>query len=230
MLANEQVTEGKCWRCDYACRRSATWTQWYFKITDYAQELLDDLDQAGRLARARASRCRRTGSAAPRAPRLTSRCATRDGQPIEDDARQDHRVHHARRHAVRLLASSCWRPSTRGCTDLVAGTEYEDDVREVVEGAEKVSGRRARPGRPREARRVHGPLHDQPRQRREGARMGGRLRGEQTTAPARSWPCRAATSATSSSPASTTCPSSPSSCGEDDPLYPQLKDEQRVAW
>ena len=33
-----------CWRCDGAVEKRDL-TQWYFKITDYAQELLDDLDQ-----------------------------------------------------------------------------------------------------------------------------------------------------------------------------------------
>ena len=44
VLANEQVTEGECWRCHSAVEKRDL-TQWYLKITDYAQELLDDLDQ-----------------------------------------------------------------------------------------------------------------------------------------------------------------------------------------
>ena len=44
VLANEQVTEGRCWRCNSEVEKRDL-TQWYFKITDYAQELLDDLDQ-----------------------------------------------------------------------------------------------------------------------------------------------------------------------------------------
>ena len=44
VLANEQVTEGECWRCHGAVEKRDL-TQWYYKITDYAQELLDDLDQ-----------------------------------------------------------------------------------------------------------------------------------------------------------------------------------------
>ena len=43
VLANEQVVEGRCERSgDAVIRRPLT--QWYFRITDYAQELLDDLD------------------------------------------------------------------------------------------------------------------------------------------------------------------------------------------
>ena len=43
VLANEQVVDGKCWRCDNPVERRAI-SQWFIKITDYAQELLDDLE------------------------------------------------------------------------------------------------------------------------------------------------------------------------------------------
>ena len=43
VLANEQVVDGKCWRCDNPVERKAI-NQWFIKITAYAQELLDDLD------------------------------------------------------------------------------------------------------------------------------------------------------------------------------------------
>jgi len=44
VLANEQVIDGKCWRCDTAVERREI-AQWFMKITDYAQQLLDDIDQ-----------------------------------------------------------------------------------------------------------------------------------------------------------------------------------------
>lgn len=43
VLANEQVVDGKCWRCDTPVERRAI-NQWFIKITAYAQQLLDDLD------------------------------------------------------------------------------------------------------------------------------------------------------------------------------------------
>ena len=43
VLANEQVKDGKCDRCGHLVEQKAL-TQWFFKITDYAQRLLDDLD------------------------------------------------------------------------------------------------------------------------------------------------------------------------------------------
>lgn len=42
VLANEQVSDGKCWRCDTGIVQKEMY-QYYIKITDYAQELLDDL-------------------------------------------------------------------------------------------------------------------------------------------------------------------------------------------
>jgi len=44
VLANEQVEDGVCWRCDTAVVKKNL-KQWFIKITDYAEELLDDLDQ-----------------------------------------------------------------------------------------------------------------------------------------------------------------------------------------
>ena len=43
VLANEQVINGKCWRCDTQVVQKEM-DQYYIKITQYAQELLDDLD------------------------------------------------------------------------------------------------------------------------------------------------------------------------------------------
>ncbi len=43
VLANEQVVDGKCERCGAEVTKREL-NQWYFKITEYAQELLDDLD------------------------------------------------------------------------------------------------------------------------------------------------------------------------------------------
>ncbi|WP_025821539.1 leucine--tRNA ligase [Shewanella marina] len=43
VLANEQVIDGCCWRCDTAVEQKEI-PQWFIKITDYADELLNDLD------------------------------------------------------------------------------------------------------------------------------------------------------------------------------------------
>ena len=44
VLANEQVIAGRCERCGTQVTKREL-TQWYFKITDYAERLLDDMDQ-----------------------------------------------------------------------------------------------------------------------------------------------------------------------------------------
>ncbi|HDR0626956.1 leucine--tRNA ligase [Pasteurella multocida] len=43
VLANEQVHEGCCWRCDTPVEQKEI-PQWFIKITDYAEQLLGDLD------------------------------------------------------------------------------------------------------------------------------------------------------------------------------------------
>lgn len=43
VLANEQVEEGLCWRCDSEVQQKEL-SQWFLRITDYAEELLSDLE------------------------------------------------------------------------------------------------------------------------------------------------------------------------------------------
>ena len=44
VLANEQVIDGKCWRCDSVVEKKYL-SQWFLKITEYADVLLEDLDK-----------------------------------------------------------------------------------------------------------------------------------------------------------------------------------------
>lgn len=44
VLANEQVIDGKCWRCDSVVEKKYL-SQWFLKITDYAEQLLADIDK-----------------------------------------------------------------------------------------------------------------------------------------------------------------------------------------
>ena len=44
VLANEQVIDGKCWRCDSTVEKKYL-SQWFIKITEYADVLLEDLDK-----------------------------------------------------------------------------------------------------------------------------------------------------------------------------------------
>ena len=80
VLANEQVlADGTCERSgDLVEKRDLE--QWFFKITDYAQQLLDDLD--GSTGPSGSRPCSATGSAGPRAPSSTCRWSTPTGAPI----------------------------------------------------------------------------------------------------------------------------------------------------
>ncbi len=44
VLANEQVIDGRCWRCGHLVERRNL-SQWFLKITDYAERLLNELDR-----------------------------------------------------------------------------------------------------------------------------------------------------------------------------------------
>ncbi len=44
VLANEQVEDGLCWRCGKQVRQKKLW-QWFFRITDYAEDLLEYCDR-----------------------------------------------------------------------------------------------------------------------------------------------------------------------------------------
>ena len=46
VLANEQVVDGGCWRCHSKVEQREL-EQWFLRITAYADELLDDMEQLG---------------------------------------------------------------------------------------------------------------------------------------------------------------------------------------
>lgn len=133
VLANEQVTEGECWRCHGAVEKRDL-TQWYYKITDYAQELLDDLDQLeGWPEPVKQMQANWIGR---------SEGAEVDFELIPAEGKDDGQ-------AITVFTT---RPDTLfGCSffllapesplvhDLVCGTEYEAEVMALVEGAAKVS-------------------------------------------------------------------------------------------
>ena len=136
MLANEQVTDGKCWRCGSVPEKRDL-EQWYLKITDYAQELLDDLDKLdGWPERVRQMQANWIGRSEGAEVDFT--LCDADGQPIEGDAG---RITVFTTRADTLFGCSFFllAPEFEGLMDLVAGTPYEDDVRKVVEGAEKIT-------------------------------------------------------------------------------------------
>ena len=163
MLANEQVIDGRCERCGTLVEQRSL-EQWFFRITDYADRLLEDM-KTDRLARRTSWRCRRTGSAARRAPRSCS-TASRSGT--------DYPVFTT-------------RPDTLfGATFFVMAPEHPDvlklndspEVREYVRRALDRVGRGARRRGSREDRRGARRHRDQPGQRRADPDVRGRLRAD----------------------------------------------------
>jgi leucyl-tRNA synthetase len=66
VLANEQVIDGRGWRSGAVVEKREI-PQWFLRITDYAQELLDGLDKLPGWPGRRCARCSATGSAAAKA-------------------------------------------------------------------------------------------------------------------------------------------------------------------
>ena len=136
VLANEQVTEGRCWRCDSEVEKRDL-EQWYIKITAYAQELLDDLEKLPgwpeRVKQMQANWIGRSEGA-----EVDFTLCDVDGNPIEGD---EGKITVFTTRADTLFGNTFFllAPEYKGLMDLVEGTEYEAGVREVVEGAKHIS-------------------------------------------------------------------------------------------
>ena len=101
VLANEQVIDGRCERCG-AEVEARTLEQWFFKITDYADRLLDDLEQCSWPDRVVTMQRNWIGRS--------------HGAEVDFHARRRHRAARCSRPGpTRCLGprSSCWRRSTR---------------------------------------------------------------------------------------------------------------------
>ena len=133
VLANEQVTEGECWRCHGAVEKRDL-TQWYYKITDYAQELLDDLDQL-------------EGWPEPVKQMQANWIGRSEGAEVDfelipaegKDDGQTITVFTTRPDTLFGCSFFLLAPESPLVHDLVCGTEYQVEVMALVEGAAKVS-------------------------------------------------------------------------------------------
>ena len=133
VLANEQVIEGRCWRCDSEVEKRDL-TQWYYKITDYAQELLDDLDQLegwpDRVKQQQANWIGRSEGA-----QVDFALCDLEGNPTDETIT----VFTTRADTLFGCSFFVLAPEYAGLEALVAGTEYEKPVMEFAETAKKVS-------------------------------------------------------------------------------------------
>lgn len=136
VLANEQVTEGRCWRCDSEVEKRDL-EQWYIKITAYAQELLDDLEKLPgwpeRVKQMQANWIGRSEGA-----EVDFTLCDKNGEPIPGD---EGKITVFTTRADTLFGNTFFllAPEYKGLMELVEGTEYEEAVREVVEGAKHIS-------------------------------------------------------------------------------------------
>ena len=220
VLANEQVTEGRCWRCDSEVEKRDL-TQWYFKITDYAQELLDDLDQLDgwpeRVKQQQANWIGRSEGA-----EVDFTLAPLEGK---EDAETKITVFTTRADTLFGCSFFVLAPEYAGLHDLVAGTEREQEVMEFAEAAKKVSAVERAQG----DREKHGVF--------TGRYMINPINGEQVPVWVADYVVADyGTGAVMAVPCGDQrdfefarkydLPIIPIILGEDDPLYPQLKDEQ----
>ncbi len=133
VLANEQVIEGRCWRCDSEVEKRDL-TQWYYKITDYAQELLDDLDQLegwpDRVKQQQANWIGRSEGA-----QVDFALCDLEGNPTDETIT----VFTTRADTLFGCSFFVLAPEYAGLEALVAGTEYEKPVMEFAEAAKKAS-------------------------------------------------------------------------------------------
>ncbi|WP_165056545.1 MULTISPECIES: leucine--tRNA ligase [unclassified Adlercreutzia] len=222
VLANEQVIEGRCWRCDSEVEKRDL-TQWYFKITDYAQELLDDLDQLDgwpeRVKQQQANWIGRSEGA-----EVDFTLCDADGSPTDETIT----VFTTRADTLFGCSFFVLAPEYKGLHDLVAGTEYEKPVMELVEAASKVSAvERAQGDREKHGvftgRYVVNPVNGE----KVPVWVADYVVADYGTGAVMAVPC--GDQRDFEFARKYDLPIIPIILGEDDPLYPQLKDEQSRA-
>lgn len=219
VLANEQVIEGRCWRCDSEVEKRDL-TQWYYKITDYAQELLDDLDQLegwpDRVKQQQANWIGRSEGA-----QVDFALCDLEGNPTDEMIT----VFTTRADTLFGCSFFVLAPEYAGLEALVAGTEYEKPVMEFAEAAKKVSAlERAQGDRDKHGiftgRYVVNPVNGE----KVPIWVADYVVADYGTGAVMAVPC--GDQRDFEFARKYDLPIIPIILSEDDPLYPQLKDEQ----
>ena len=172
VLANEQVSNGCCWRHEDTLVEQRELEQWFVRTTKYAEELLARSRQARGLA----------GKSAHHAAQLdrpqrrhAGRFQTRYGRPCRAGRIDDHCLHHARGYDLRRdFGAACARASAREQISRRDNPACGRQVRSIDRRAAQ-GERSRRHRRDREARRQYRALCHQSVQRRAGAGLGGEL-------------------------------------------------------
>lgn len=219
VLANEQVIEGRCWRCDSEVEKRDL-TQWYYKITDYAQELLDDLDQLegwpDRVKQQQANWIGRSEGA-----QVDFALCDVEGNPTDETIT----VFTTRADTLFGCSFFVLAPEYAGLEALVAGTEYEKPVMDFAEAAKKVSAlERAQGDRDKHGiftgRYVVNPVNGE----KVPIWVADYVVADYGTGAVMAVPC--GDQRDFEFARKYDLPIIPIILSEDDPLYPQLKDEQ----
>lgn len=219
VLANEQVIEGRCWRCDSEVEKRDL-TQWYYKITDYAQELLDDLDQLegwpDRVKQQQANWIGRSEGA-----QVDFALCDVEGNPTDEIIT----VFTTRADTLFGCSFFVLAPEYAGLEALVSGTEYEKPVMDFAEAAKKVSAlERAQGDRDKHGiftgRYVVNPVNGE----KVPIWVADYVVADYGTGAVMAVPC--GDQRDFEFARKYDLPIIPIILSEDDPLYPQLKDEQ----
>ncbi|MBR3317673.1 MAG: leucine--tRNA ligase [Atopobiaceae bacterium] len=134
VLANEQVVDGKCWRCGEVPEKREL-SQWYLRITDYAQELLDDLDTlTGWPENVKAQQRNWIGRS--EGAEIDFALAAEDGVTPTDRLIT---VFTTRADTLFGVSFFLLPPESPLAAELVAGTEYEAAYLELKKSVEQVS-------------------------------------------------------------------------------------------
>jgi leucyl-tRNA synthetase len=123
VLANEQVIDGRCERCGHEVELRQL-EQWFFRITDYADRLLDDLDTIDWPEHVKAMQRNWIGRSA--GAEVTFRC---------ESAATDYAVFTTRPDTLFGATFFVMAPEHPDVLRLVAGTEHEAAVQEYVNRA-----------------------------------------------------------------------------------------------
>ncbi|QNB46184.1 leucine--tRNA ligase [Thermanaerosceptrum fracticalcis] len=128
VLANEQVVDGACERCDTVVEKKAL-EQWFFRITDYAQELLDSLaDLPGWPEKVKTMQENWIGRSEGAEIHFT---VEKTGEKIP--------VYTTRQDTVFGVTYLVLAPEHPMVEKLIAGTEYEEPVKSFVKSVQQMT-------------------------------------------------------------------------------------------
>ena len=163
VLANEQVVDGACERCGTLVEKRNL-AQWFFKITDYADRLLDDLDHLDDWPdRVRTMQRNWIGRSEGARFRISI-----DGIDASFD------VFTTRPDTIFGMTFCVLAPEHPLVEELISGTDVEAEAREyMVRAARESEIERLAEGE--KIRRVHRPVRHQPGEREAGSHLHRRL-------------------------------------------------------